>query len=312
MSKVIVILVALCLVSCHPIYFGETVTYSANQTNYNKIYRLDLSHQNLRELPTDIGKFTNLTFINLSNNPSLDLEEAFKALARLTELTVLILDSNELHILPQNIGQLTSIKHISLVYNPAIKLEDTFNQLQTLPNFTTLNLSHNNLNEIPENIKTNLHLSNLRLSYNSINTSTSISRLATVKKLKYLWLDHNDIEKLPAEIGELTQMSELYLGNNAISELPNEIEKCNNLCVLYLGDNQFKSLPEQIIDMRILYMLVIYGNKISEISEDFQKLKSPLAILVLDKNKLSSEQIKIAKKYFTGFFLLSVKNQEAS
>ncbi|MBL4755475.1 MAG: leucine-rich repeat domain-containing protein, partial [Flavobacteriales bacterium] len=96
-------------------------------------------------------------------------------------------------------------------------------------------MSHNNLNEIPENIKTNRNLSNLRLSYNDINTSKSIGRLAEVEKLKYLWLDHNNIEKLPPEIGELTQMAELYLGNNAIKELPDEIEKCNNLCVLYLG-----------------------------------------------------------------------------
>ena len=310
MNRLLTIILTLLLVSCNTSYYAKNVKYNKEFNRPEKVIRLNLSHHQLKELPEDILEYKNLKSINLSRNPEFNLDSTFKVLAQLPQLEVLILDSNKIESLPKSIQKLKSLKHISLVNNPSIHLNDVIDQLKYLPLLTTLNLSNNNLKEVPNNIHECLTLQNLRLSNNNVNTPISFSRLAKVDQLKFLWLDHNNISELPKTINELNQVSELYLGNNQIKELPQEITECKNLCILYLGDNQFKTFPEQVLKMKTIYMLVIYGNEISTIPDACKEINNHLSILVLDNNRLDEKQIKIAKEYFTGFFLLSVENQK--
>ena len=152
-------------------------------------------------------------------------------------------------------------------------------------------------------------LRTLRLSHNKINTANSYNHLAEVEKLKFLWLDNNAIKQLPPEIGNLKQVVELYLEDNQLSQLPEAIKQCENLCILYLGNNQFKEIPSQIMDMKMMYMLVLYNNQIETIPEEFAHATAPLAVLIMDKNKLSEAEINKSINYFKGFFLFSTKNQ---
>jgi len=125
-------------------------------------------------------------------------------------------------------------------------------------------------------------------------------------------LDNNEITFLPPEVASLNQVVELYLDGNKLTQLPEEIKQCEKLCILYLGNNQFKEIPEQIIGIKMLYMLVLYNNEITAIPEKFNNSEIPLAVLVLDKNKLSEEEIKKSINYFKGFFLFSTKNQRTN
>ncbi|MBL4669796.1 MAG: hypothetical protein JKY30_11105 [Flavobacteriales bacterium] len=309
MNKLLFILLSVITVSCNHTYFSDTVIYDASQQKHEKVIRLDLSGENLQQLPEDIEQYINLRFINLSNNPKLDLTAAFEQLKNLTNLTVLKLDSNGLEELPSNINHIVLLQNLSLSYNPTLNLDKALKQLSSLTYLTALNLSHNNIVEIPESVSGLVQLKNIRLSDNNINSSLTYSRLAKIDELKFLWLDHNNIKELPVSVGELTQIRELYLGNNSLKNLPKEIENCDKLCVLYLGGNEFKDLPNEILETK-LRMLVMYGNQITTIPKSYKKIKPPLSILVLDNNYLNFEQQKIATKYFTGFFLLSMKNQK--
>jgi len=310
MSRLLIsILLLVSIVSCRPVYFSETVIYRDEVPHPEKVIRLDLSSQDLKILPSDIYRYKNLKFLNLSNNPNLDLASIGAFLTEIDGLEVLKLDSNGLNSLPSWIEQLSGLKHISLSYNQGLNLEVAFMHLKHLPFLEKLNLSHNGLTQIPKSIGNLKYLNTIILSYNEIKDAASYSNLAKLRALKFLWLDHNSIEVLPLNIGELDQISELYLDNNQIGFLPAEIENCKGLHILYLGNNRFKELPNEILSMKI-YLLAIYGNEIKTISESYQNMKTPMKILILDKNYLDKEQQKVAKKSFTGFFVLSMKNQQ--
>lgn len=60
-------------------------------------------------------------------------------------------------------------------------------------------------------------------------------------------LSNNQLSELPAEITQLTNLSELYLSGNQLSELPAEIAQLTNLSQLYLSNNQL-SIPPEILN----------------------------------------------------------------
>ena len=297
------------ITSCRPLYYSETVVYSTDEQHPKKVVRLDLSGLNLKELPPDFDKYSQLKYINLSNNSNLDFDKMKDQLVGLSNLQVLQLDSNNLTELPDWMSQLAALKNLSLSDNPNLNFNKAFKQLKSLLQLEKLNLSNNNLVEFPESIIELQQLKNLRLSFNKFNTETSLNNISKLNRLKFLWLDNNRISILPASIGELSQISELYLGENQIKVLPQQIKDCKKLRILYLGNNEFKILPDEILDMKI-YLLAIYGNQIYNISESYKRCKAPMKILILDNNYLNKEQQLLAKKYFSGAFVLSLKNQQ--
>ena len=73
----------------------------------------------------------------------------------------------------------------------------------------------------------------------------SQSRTSSVlKNLKVLTLNNNQIESLPAEIGQLESLEKLDLAKNNLSELPPEIQQLKKLKKLNLKKNNFS--PEEI------------------------------------------------------------------
>ena len=105
--------------------------------------KLEISMNQLKTLPAEIGKLTNLTTLDLSYN---ELKRLPAEIGKLTNLTTLDLSINELKRLPAEIGKLTNLTLLDL----------SENQLKTLPaeigkltNLTTLDLSGNPLETPP-------------------------------------------------------------------------------------------------------------------------------------------------------------------
>ncbi len=294
--------------SCSPAYFDQVSKYdvlTSNKIRYSKVRRLDMSKQQLKELPSDLKKFENLRSVNLSNNPDLNFENAIQTLRELKKLEVVILDSNRIEKIPENIGSIKLLTHLSLVNNPKLDLSQLSEILQESTRLKSLNLSNNNIQKLPESFSELSTITNLRLTNNGINSVDDFIVLGKMESLDLLWLDENNIEELPISIGQL-KVREIYLDNNAISYLPQEILGCSNLCVMHLGNNKFTKLPKVIIEMPKLYFVSLNKNEISLIPTVFEKSKYHLSALVLDDNELSEDQIKMAKKYFSSFFLLSL------
>ncbi|MGA2914459.1 MAG: COR domain-containing protein [Sedimentisphaerales bacterium] len=107
-------------------------------------------------------------------------------------------------------------------------------------------------------------------------------------------LSHNDIKELPAEIWQLTKLTELNLSNNQLSWLPAEIGQLTNLTVLYLYNNQLSSLPTEIGQLTNLTKINISGNQLSSLPAEIGQLKN-LTHLDLGSNHLSEIPAEIGK-----------------
>ncbi len=83
---------------------------------------------------------------------------------------------------------------------------------------------------------------------------------AKEKNSKSLDLSNRDLEEIPAEIGELTQLEHLDLSYNYIKKIPAEIGKLINLKTLLLLKNQIKELPPTIGHLKTLTLFDISHN----------------------------------------------------
>ncbi|WP_299221991.1 leucine-rich repeat domain-containing protein [uncultured Aquimarina sp.] len=288
--------------------FYSTTHQEINIEKISKISRLDLSNQDLEELPISIESVKDLKMINLSNNIKLNIDSTFRKLAVHKNLEVLILDSLDIKEVPASIKLFPNLKQISLVHNPNLNLQQVITQISGLP-IEFLNLKNNKLASLPENITKLQDLRDLNLSYNTMNDPLSYTYLGKLPKLYSLWIDHNELQKLPNTIGELSQIRFLYIDHNELKELPYQLTNMKKLWVVHAGYNQFKELPAVFTTLKSLLMVHINNNQIQHIPKVYETEKYPLAGLLLDNNPLLDIEIKKAKKIFSGFFLLSFEQK---
>lgn len=63
---------------------------------------------------------------------------------------------------------------------------------------------------------------------------------------------HNDLKKLPKKLGELRKLQFLYAQHNDIEELP-DFDGCEHLEQLYLGNNFIKVSQKYLIEVFFSY-----------------------------------------------------------
>ena len=254
---------------------------SINGKMVNKdIKKLNLSNNNLTQLPVEIGHLTQLTELNLSINKLIQLPVEIGQLTQLTtlnlhcnklthlpveigqltQLTTLYLHNNNLTQLPVEIGQLTQLTTLYLSYNKITHLPVEIGQLTQL---TVLTLYNNNLTHLPVEIGQLTQLTTLTLYNNKINhLPVEIGQLT---RLTELYLSYNNLTQLPVEIGQLTQLTALYLANNNLTHLPAEIGQLVHLTALYLSFNKLTHLPVEIGQLTQLTRLHLYNNPIENL-----------------------------------------------
>lgn len=73
-------------------------------------------------------------------------------------------------------------------------------------------------------------------------------------------MHNNQLEDLPAEIGNLKKLNILNLSNNKLEKFPHEFYKLNELHELNLKNNSIKELDPAVGDFVMLTYLVYYNN----------------------------------------------------
>ncbi|KAJ3217007.1 cysteinyl-tRNA synthetase [Dinochytrium kinnereticum] len=137
----------------------------------------------------------------------------------------------------------SSLTHLNCSY---MGLEDLpYRIFERLKGLEVLNLSGNKLKRMPPFTFPKVN-SRTNVSQNGQAGSTSVTRTSGrigVLSLKELYLSNNELESLPREIGDLSQLTLIDIQMNRIVELPPEIWKCGNLRSLNASSNLLENLP---------------------------------------------------------------------
>ncbi len=142
------------------------------------------------------------------------------------------------------------------------------NQLSTLPDdfyrFTKLRilfLSDNQFHCFPAVLSQCPELSMVGFKANRI---CEVQEGALPAKIRWLILTDNQIEKLPASIGQNIQLQKVLLAGNRLASLPEAMANCVNIELLRLSANQLQQLPEWLITLPRLSWLAFSGNPCSQ------------------------------------------------
>ncbi|MBD2411035.1 leucine-rich repeat domain-containing protein [Nostoc calcicola FACHB-3891] len=288
---------------------------------------LDLSGQELTELPVEIGKLKQLEslilgkkvdgsepvgsrllekvsgnnlktlpleLLSLPNLRKLDisgnpLESIPDVVTQILHLEELILIRVELTEIPDALAKLTNLTQLTLHSNQITQIPEA---LAKLTNLTHLHLYNNKITQIPEAIANLTNLTQLDLSYNQI---TQIPEaLAKLTNLTQLYLHNNQITQIPEALAKLTNLTQLHLHNNQITQIPEAIANLTNLTQLHLSSNKITEIPEAIAKLTNLTHLHLYNNQITQIPEALAKLTN-LTHLHLYNNKITQIPEAIAK-----------------
>lgn len=185
------------------------------------------------------------------------------SLGKLSDVTELDLSENRIMALPPTIGGLQALTKLDIHSNQLINLPDSFGELS---NLTDLDLHANRLKSLPASFGNLINLMNLDLSSNSFTHLPEV--IGKLTSLKILNAETNELEDLPFNIGSCTSLAELHLNFNQLRALPEAIGKLESLEILTVHYNRIKGLPTTVGNLRSLKELDVSFNELEHIPEN--------------------------------------------
>ncbi|WP_310426855.1 leucine-rich repeat domain-containing protein [Chamaesiphon sp. VAR_48_metabat_135_sub] len=246
----------------------------AREAIVQRVHTIDLSGQNLTEIPVIIYEFKNLTSLNLSNNK---ITEIPAAIGKLTNLTDLNLQDNWLISISPEIGNLNNLTSLNL--NSNITSEGLF-AISKLTNLTSLKLV---TSDIPADIGNLTSLTKLIILGQFTKIPATIGKL---KNLISLEMRCPKVSEIPTEISELTKLIFLKITWAKLTKIPIEICNLSNLTYFDLCHNKIDEIPKGIDRLKKLATLILRSNSILKISPEIGILKN-LSVLDLSSNCIS-------------------------
>ncbi|MGG6264822.1 COR domain-containing protein [Leptolyngbya sp. AN03gr2] len=127
---------------------------------------------------------------------------------------------------------------------------------------------------------TTLYLSSLHL--------TAVpAELGQLVNLTKLYLFDNQLTAVPAELGQLVNLTTLYLSDNQLTAVPAELGQLVNLTTLYLSDNQLTAVPAELGQLVNLTTLYLSNNQLTAVPAELGQLVN-LTRLDLSDNQLTA------------------------
>ena len=133
--------------------------------------------------------------------------------------------------------------------------------LPRLTNLHTIFCSNNQFTELPEVLGRCTQLTMVGFKANRIR---HVSGASLPPKLRWLILTDNQVEALPPEIGNCTQLQKLMLAGNQLRTLPAELAACSRLELIRLAANRLAELPVWVASLPRLSWLAYAGNPFNE------------------------------------------------
>lgn len=255
----------------------------ADLFNLDELTTLDLSHNNLKEVPEGLERAKTLLVLNLSYNHIDSIPN--QLFMQLTDLLFLDLSSNNLETLPPQTRRLANLQTLILNHNPLGHFQ--LRQLPSLMNLETLHMrdTQRTLSNIPANLDSLTNLTDLDLAQNSLPKVPEA--LYALPNLKRLNLSDNEIFELSQAVDSWQHLETLNLCRNKLSSLPSSLCKITSLRRLYVNDNEldFEGIPSGIGKLCSLEVFSAAHNQLEMIPEGLCRCGS-LKKLILTSNCL--------------------------
>ncbi|KAL2340488.1 hypothetical protein Fmac_008428 [Flemingia macrophylla] len=220
---------------------------------------MDLSGMSLDSLPKPSVDLATICKLDLSDNNLQDIPESLTA--RLLNLEVLDVRSNQLKSLPNSIGCLSKLKVLNVSGNFIQFLPKTIENCRALEE---VNANFNKLTKLPDTI--GFELINLKkLSVNSNKLVFLPSSTSHLTSLKVLDARLNCLRALPEDLENLINLETLNVSQNFqyLETLPYSIGLLLSLAELDVSYNSIKTLPESISCLKKLQKLSVEGNPLT-------------------------------------------------
>ncbi len=173
-----------------------------------------------------------------------------------------------------NFAALASLKTVETLDLSRCRLADAPAEIAGMDALRDLYLGGCSLAAFPEAVSGLAHLRYLNLDRNKIGELPGNLPPA----LRWLRLNYNSIQALPASIGSLGRLQRLYLRANAVEALPDSLANCTELEDLDLAGNDLAAFPEVLVELPRLRNLDLSGNRRITALPDTEKLSKMKAL----------------------------------
>ncbi|CAF4388905.1 unnamed protein product, partial [Rotaria sp. Silwood2] len=168
---------------------------------------LDISENELEDLPTEICLLIHLRTLNCSHNKLTTISNSFEKLNQLKRLDL----------------SFNNIKRLPIV-------------IYTFKHLIRLNCEHNSIKIIDIDILNLKYLKIFIFDHNHIQTLDTID-FSQMKKLECVHIAHNQLIKFPRNLHKLTYLKNINLSHNCLTSFPIELLLINTLDELNLSYN---------------------------------------------------------------------------
>lgn len=241
----------------------------------SELISLKLNSIRINNYPESIRILSNLEYLDLSNNPELQIQDTIYKFSKLKKLNIAYCKLNVDSI---NFDDLIHLEDLNISSLGLSKIPDS---IKNLIGLKSLDISHNDIRVIPSFIYSLSNLMYLDLSDNKISSlSNDISNL---KNLKHINLNFNVITILPDNFSNLKDLNSCGLVNNQLRVLPKDFNQLDKLESLYLTNNKLEQFPQNIKELKNLNKLFISDNPINDFYEVYNlNLKIDKKIMIKD------------------------------
>ncbi|XP_059634563.1 plant intracellular Ras-group-related LRR protein 6-like [Cornus florida] len=212
--------------------------------NLGTICKLDLSNNNLQGIPESlIARLLNVVVLDVHSNQLKSLPNSMGCLSKLKTLNV---SGNLLESLPKTIENCRSLEELNANFNKLTRLPDTIGF--ELVNLKKLSVNSNKLVFLPHSTS---HLTTLRVLDARLNCLRSLPEdLENLINLEVLNVSQNFqyLATLPYSLGLLISLVELDVSYNKITALPDSVGCLKKLQKLSVEGNPMVSPPPEVVE----------------------------------------------------------------